>query len=62
LGRYFELKKSQINNGIWEELNSVLQVAKRKVRGYKIEHFKTITFLLTSKLDFYKANPHYLLT
>jgi len=45
-------KKSQINNGILEGLNSILQAAKRKPRGYKIQHFKTIAYLLTGKLDF----------
>ena len=55
-------KKSQINNGILEGLNSVLQAAKRKARGYKIKHFKTIAYLLTGKLDFSKVNSHYLPT
>jgi hypothetical protein len=58
LGWYFELEKSQINNGILEGLNSVLQAAKRKARGYKIKHFKTIAYLLTGKLDFSKVNSH----
>jgi transposase len=55
-------KKSQINNGILEGLNSVLQAAKRKARGYKIKHFKTIVYLLTGKLYFSKVNSHYLPT
>lgn len=55
-------KKSQINNGILEGLNSVLQAAKRKARGYKIQHFKTIAYLLTGKLDFSKVNPNCLPT
>jgi len=50
-------KESQINNGILEGLNSVIQAAKRKARGYKITHFKTMTFLLTGKFDFRKINP-----
>ncbi len=49
-------KISQINNGILEGLNSVLQAAKRKARGYKAAHFKTIAYLLTGKLDFSKIN------
>lgn len=49
-------KKSLINNGILEGLNSVLQAAKRKARGYKVQHFKTIAYLLTGKLDFSKIN------
>ncbi len=55
-------KKSQINNGILEGLNSVLQAAKRKARGYKIKHFKTIAYLLTGKLDFSKINKNCLPT
>ncbi len=49
-------KESQINNGILEGLNSVLQAAKRKARGYKKPHFKIIAYLLTGKLDFSKVN------
>ena len=55
-------KKSQINNGILEGLNSVLQAAKRKARGYKIQHFKTIAYLLTGKLDFSQINSNCLPT
>ena len=44
-------KKSQINNGILEGLNSVVQAAKRKARGYKFKHFKTIVYLITGGLD-----------
>ena len=55
-------KDSQINNGILEGLNSVLQAAKRKARGYKSAHFKTITYLLTGKLDFSKVNSKILPT
>lgn len=50
-------KKSQINNGILEGLNSVVQAAKRKARGYKFKHFKTIVYLITGGLDFSKLNP-----
>jgi len=50
-------KKSQINNGILEGLNSVVQAAKRKARGYKFEHFKTMVYLITGGLDFGKVNP-----
>ncbi len=49
-------QKSKINNGILEGLNSVLQAAKRKARGYKFDHFKTIAYLITGKLDFSKVN------
>jgi len=55
-------KKSQINNGILEGLNSVIQAAKRKARGYKVNHFKTIAYLLTGKLDFSKVNANCLPT
>ena len=51
-------KKSQINNGILEGLNSIIQAAKRKARGYKLEHFKTIAFLLTGKFNFSLINPY----
>jgi len=50
-------KTSQINNGILEGLNSIIQAAKRKARGYKIEHFKVMAYLLTGNLDFHKINP-----
>ena len=49
-------KKSQINNGLLEGLNSVVQAAKRKARGYKFKHFKTIVYLITGGLDFSKVN------
>ncbi|NOQ76205.1 MAG: ISL3 family transposase [Methylococcaceae bacterium] len=55
-------KKSQINNGILEGLNSIIQAAKRKARGYKVKHFKTIAYLLTGKLDFSKVNTNCLPT
>lgn len=50
-------KKSHINNGILEGLNSVVQAAKRRARGYKFKHFKTIVYLITGGLDFSKVNP-----
>lgn len=49
-------KTSQINNGILEGLNSVIQAAKRKARGYKMKHLKTIAYLVTSNLNFGKLN------
>lgn len=49
-------KVSQINNGILEGLNSILQAAKRKARGYKTTHFMTMAYFLTGKLDFSKVN------
>ena len=50
-------KTSLINNGILEGLNSAVQAAKRKARGYKLKHFKTMVYLITSHLDFSKLNP-----
>jgi transposase len=55
-------KDSNINNGILEGLNSVVQAAKRKARGYKKPHFKIIAYLTTGKLNFKKINKHYLPT
>jgi transposase len=51
-------KQSQINNGILEGLNSAVQAAKRKARGYKLKHLITMTYLLTAKLNFQTLNPH----
>ena len=54
-------KESNINNGILEGLNSIIQAAKSKARGYKtIGNFKIIAYLLTAKFDFKKVNKHYL--
>jgi len=54
-----EWKKSQINNGILEGLNSIVQAAKAKARGFKtFKNFKIIIFLLTGKLDFGNMNPN----
>jgi transposase len=51
-----ECKLSSINNGILEGLNSVIQAAKRKVRGYEKKHFKTMAYLLSEKLDLHRIN------
>ena len=51
-------KQSQITNGLLEGLNSVIQAAKRKARGYKQKHFITIAYLLTGKLNLNKVNPN----
>ena len=51
-------KTSRINNGILEGLNSIVQAAKRKARGYKLKHFQTIVYLLTGKLNFQALNPN----
>ena len=41
-------KLSSINNSILEGLNSIIQAAKRKARGYGKKHFKTMAYLLAS--------------
>jgi transposase len=52
--------KSKINNGILEGLNSVIQAAKSKARGYKtFRNYKIIVYLLTGKLDFSLVNARY---
>jgi len=54
-----EWKKSQINNGILEGLNSIVQAAKAKARGFKtFRNFKIVVFLLTGNLDFKVLNPN----
>jgi transposase len=54
-----EWKKSQLNNGILEGLNSVVQAAKAKARGFKtFKNFKIVVLLLTGKLEFDKLNPN----
>ena len=45
------------DNGILEDLNSIIQAAKRKARGYGKKHFATVAFLLTGKLNLRKVNP-----
>jgi len=50
--------ESKINNGILEGLNSVIQAAKSKARGFKtFKNYKIIVYLLTGKLDFSLVNP-----
>jgi transposase len=47
---------SRINNGILEGLNSLVQTAKAKARGYKtFKSLKTIIYMLTGKLDYGKV-------
>ncbi len=56
-------KDSQINNGILEGLNSVVQAAKSKARGYSsLKCYKIIAYLITANLDFSKINKCYLPT
>ena len=47
---------SKINNGILEGLNSLIQAAKAKARGYRtFRNLKTIIYMLTGKLDYSKV-------
>lgn len=47
---------SKIDNGILEGLNSLIQAAKAKARGYRtFESFRAIIYLITGKLDFSKT-------
>jgi transposase len=47
---------SKINNGILEGLNSLVQAARTKARGYKtIKTFKTMIYMITGKLDYTKV-------
>lgn len=47
---------SKIDNGILEGLNSLIQAAKAKARGYRtFQNFKMIIYLITGKLDFSKT-------
>lgn len=55
-----EWKRSQINNGILEGLNSVIQAAKNKARGFSTyKNFRIMVFLMTGKLNFCSLNCHY---
>ncbi len=57
-----ERKKSRIDNGILEGLNSVVQAAKAKARGYRtFKNFKIVVFLPTGKLEFGHSNPNLVL-
>jgi transposase len=57
-----EWKNSQINNGILEGLNSIVQAAKAKARGFKtFRNFRIVVFLLTGDLDFKELNPYLLI-
>ncbi|MCP4269705.1 MAG: transposase, partial [Candidatus Brocadiaceae bacterium] len=53
-------KRSRIDNGLLEGLNSLIQAAKAKARGFRNTHYyKIVAFLVTGKLDFTKFNIHY---
>ena len=54
-----EWKRSQINNGVLEGLNSIVQAAKARARGFKtFRNFKIVVYLTTGKLDFGTVNCH----
>ena len=54
-----EWKRSQINNGILEGLNSIVQAAKAKARGFStFKNFRIIIFLTTGKLKFNLVNQY----
>lgn len=54
-------KKTHIANGLLEGLNSLIQAAKAKARGFRtFRFFKIVAFLITGKLDFALINKHYL--
>ena len=43
----------RFTNGLMEGINSLIQAAKSKARGYRnINYFKTIIYLIVGKLDF----------
>jgi transposase len=47
--RWFQ---SHINNGVLEGINSIIQAAKRKARGYRsVENFTTMIYLLVGKIN-----------
>jgi len=51
---------SRINNGILEGLNSLIQSAKSKARGFKtFQNFVVVIYLVTADLDFTRVNAHY---
>lgn len=56
-------KSSLINNGILEGLNSLIQAAKAKARGFTtLKNFKIIAYLITGKLNFGLVNKNWLPT
>ena len=54
-------KKSHIDNGLLEGLNSLIQAAKAKARGFStFRYFRIVAFLITGRLNFAQLNKHYL--
>ncbi|HHE46239.1 MAG TPA: ISL3 family transposase, partial [Bacteroidetes bacterium] len=45
--------KSKITNGILEGINSLVQAARNKARGYRsVEYFITMIYMIAGKLKF----------
>ena len=56
-------KESQINNGILEGLNSIVQASKSKARGFSTtKNYKIVAYLVTGDLDLTKINKCYVPT
>jgi len=54
-------KRSHIDNGLLEGLNSLIQAAKAKARGFStFRYFRIVAFLITGRLNFTRLNKHYL--
>ncbi len=54
-----EWQRSRINNGILEGMNSIVQAAKARARGFRsFRNYKIIVYLTTGKLNFQVLNPH----
>ena len=54
-------KKSHIDNGLLEGLNSLIQAAKAKARGFRtFRYFRIVALLVTGHLAFDRLNKHYL--
>lgn len=54
-------KRSYIDNGLLEGLNSLIQAAKAKARGFStFRYFRIVAFLITGHLDFARLNKQYL--
>jgi transposase len=52
-------KKSQINNGILEGLNSLIQAVKSRARGFRtVKYFIIMAYLVTADLDFSCVNKY----
>jgi transposase len=52
LGRVLQWSDSKIANGLIEEVNSLVQAAKAKARGYRsTRNLEAIIYLLAGKLD-----------